>query len=317
MPLQLPWKPDLVHRLSTDDGATIALGRYHPRGGRRFVEPVVLAHGLFANRFDLDFDERYSFARALAARGFETWVLELRGRGHAGPHARPTTFDAQAEHDVRAALRAVGQRALWVGHSKGGLAAYAHLSRNPQAPIAGLVALGSPVRPQHPAAARALVRLLSQLGALPVLPLRAVTRAATLTGLPPEPFASWLVNPKNLEPRVVRQALWNVSADVYGGVARQLARWFDTGRFDAESGLDYLAAMRAIRAPTLLVAGNADRLATPAAVFAAQAALGGPVETFVAEGFGHGDLTVGLRAPGEVLPVVAEFLQRVATRLKG
>src|SRR6476619_1116703 len=100
--LALTFRPDELYRVPTDDGASIALGRYHPRGPRRFAEPVLLCHGLGANRFNLDFDERYSVARYLARRGFETWVLEMRGRGEAGFHARSTSFDEQAEHDVAA-----------------------------------------------------------------------------------------------------------------------------------------------------------------------------------------------------------------------
>src|SRR5689334_240377 len=132
--LTLHFKPDELYRVPTDDGASIALGRYHPRVARRFAEPVILCHGLGANRFNLDFDERYSVARYLANRGFETWVLELRGRGLAGPMVE-ATFDDQAEHDVRAAIRTVrstgAERVCWLGHSKGGLAAFAHNAKNP------------------------------------------------------------------------------------------------------------------------------------------------------------------------------------------
>jgi pimeloyl-ACP methyl ester carboxylesterase len=311
--LTLPWTPDELYRVPTSDGAYIALGRYHPRGARRFVEPVVLAHGLGANRFDLDFDETYSLARYLARRGFETWVLELRGRGHAGFHARSTTFDEQAEHDVTAALRTVGRRALWVGHSKGGIAAYAHLARNPQAPIAAVVTLGSPVRFEASLGLKAFAALTAPLVALPVIPLRALTRLLTLTGLPPEPVGSYLVNKRNLEPRVIRQAIYNVSADVFGGVVRQFTRWFTRGRFDSNQGFDYYRGLAAVRVPVLAIAGSEDKLAPVAGVLAAREALGGPVLTHVAKGFGHGDLTVGIAAPTEVFPRVSEFLDAHAT----
>jgi len=313
--LTLPWQPDEVYRPRTADGATIALGRYHPRGRRRFVEPVVLAHGLGANRFDLDFDERYSLARYLARRGFEAWVLELRGRGHAGFHGRATSFDDQAEHDVTAALTAIGSRVLWVGHSKGGLAAYAHLAKHPLAPIAAIVTLGSPVTFPYARGLKVFASIASPLFALPVIPLRLATRVATLTGLPPEPIGSYLVNPKNLEPRVVRQAIYNVSADVFGGVARQFARWASHGRFDSNEGFDYFEGMRAIRAPVLLIGGTEDKLAPLEGVLAAKRVLGGPVHEHVARGYGHGDLTVGLNAPEQVFPEVAAFLEQHATPL--
>ena len=63
MPVRLPpplvFAPDQLFRVGTDDGSAIALGRYHPRGEARFVEPVILGHSLGTNRFNLDFDERY------------------------------------------------------------------------------------------------------------------------------------------------------------------------------------------------------------------------------------------------------------------
>src|SRR5262249_32492379 len=136
--LELSFKPDELHRVPTEDGAAIALGRYLPLAKRRFAEPVILGHGLGANRFNLDMDERYSLARFLARRGFETWVLELRGRGLAGP-PKDCSFDDQVNYDVPAALNTVlgaGHKAVtWVGHSKGGLLLYAHLAKNPQSPI--------------------------------------------------------------------------------------------------------------------------------------------------------------------------------------
>jgi pimeloyl-ACP methyl ester carboxylesterase len=318
VPLTLPWNPDSIHRAPTADGAHIALGRYLPRTQPRFAEPVILCHGLGANRYDLDFDERYSVARHLARRGFEAWVLELRGRGHASAPAR-TSFDAQAEHDVRTALETVlsisgAKKALWVGHSKGGLMPLAHLGKNPMAPIAAVVTLGSPVAFEPDRGLQLFAVLASPLLALPFFPLRAATRLATLTGLPPRPIAQYLVNEANLEPRVVRQAIYNVSADVSSGVARQFARWAKTGRFDAEDGFDYFAALKHVRAPVLLIAGSHDKIATPGSVLRAREVLAGPVDAFVAQGYGHGDLTVGKNAPDEIFPRVAEFLERHASR---
>jgi pimeloyl-ACP methyl ester carboxylesterase len=205
---------------------------------------------------------------------------------------------------------------LWVGHSKGGLAAYAHLALHPEAPISAVVTMGSPVTFEHGRGLKAFATLTSPLFALPVIPLRAMTRLAALTGLPPEPIGSYLVNPKNLEDRVVRQAIYNVSADVFGGVAGQFARWLKSGRFDSNSGFDYFAGLNAVRVPVMLIAGSEDKLAPPKAVLAARDRLGGPVFEHVAHGYGHGDLTVGLEAPEKIFPRIAEFLEAHATRVR-
>jgi len=324
--LSLEFRPDELYRVPTEDGAAIALGRYRPRGvPQRFAEPVVLCHGLGTNRFALDFDERHSLARHLARKGFEAWVVELRGRGLSGEPLPSTTFDEQAEFDVRAALRAVlstgPEQVSWVGHSKGGLLAYAHLARFPQSRVRALVTLGSPVRFDVQRGLRAFVRALGPLLERDVVPL---SPAATLApfGAPPGPVTRALLRQANVAPDVLRRALANLPTDIAGGVARQLARWVEEGAFDANDGFDYRAGLSALQMPVLLVAGARDVLAPPPAVLAARERLGGPTSVLVAgkahgfsEDYGHGDLLLGRNAPEEVFPAIETFLSRHSTRL--
>lgn len=321
LPPPLVFKPDELYRVPTADGSAIALGRYHPRGPRRFVEPVVLGHSLGTNRFNLDFDERYSVAQGLARRGFETWVLELRG-GLAGS-SEGATFDTEAEHDVAAALRAVVStgpaRVSWVGHSRGGLLAYAHLARNPQAPLCAIATLGSPLTFDAQPGVQRFVAALGPTFKLPALPLALAGRAWPL-GLPPEPIGKYLVRAENMEPLVIRQAIAHVSADIPGGVGRQFARWVRTNAFDGEDGFDYRRGMKGISVPVLSMAGVSDYLSPPAAAHLVAQLVSGPVELvhvglrggFSAD-YGHGDLVLGRRAPEEVLPRLADFLARHST----
>jgi pimeloyl-ACP methyl ester carboxylesterase len=327
VPLRLPpalrFQPDELYRVGTDDGSAIVLGRYHPRGQRKYVEPVLLGHSLGTNRFNLDFDDSYSVARALARRGFETWVLELRGHGLAGS-GQGSTFDVEATHDVTAALRAVTSTGvpgvLWVGHSRGGMLAYAHLARNPTAPIRAIANLGAPVTFEASPGLKRFIAAVAPVLRLDVLPLAKASKLVVPFGLPPNPVGKYLVRAENMEPRVIRQAIAYVAADVPGGVGRQFARWICTGTFDGEDGFDYRKAMRAIRVPMLLLAGARDFLAPPPAVRAAAELVSGPVEAVTvgqasgfSEDYGHGDLVLGRRAPLEVFPRIAAFLARVAT----
>jgi len=320
---KLEWKPTEVYRVPTEDGARIALGRYFPNE-RKWQQPVVLAHGLGTNRFALDFDERYSLAQFLARRGFETWVLELRGRGVAG-RGFDSSFDDQAKYDVAAALKAVrsaqpdAREVLWVGHSKGALLAYAHLARHPDAPIRAIVALGAPVSFATHRGVRSFVKLLKPVMRLPVIPLRLLTRPVVPLGLPPDPIGRYLVNAENMDPKMVHQAIAHVSADLLGGVARQFTRWLEHDVFDSNDGFDYRQGMRHVRVPLLLLSGEKDLLAPPVSVEHARTLVSGPVESHrlgVASGqavdYGHGDLSLGQRAPEEVFPKVAEFLERHA-----
>jgi pimeloyl-ACP methyl ester carboxylesterase len=316
--LTLTFKPDELYRVPTDDGASIALGRYHPRGPRRFADPVVLCHGLGANRFNLDFDERYSVARYLARRGFETWVMELRGRGLAGPGIE-TTFDEQAEHDVRAAIRTVrstgAERVLWVGHSKGGLAAFAHGAKNPDAPFRAIVAIGSPITFQVQPGLRTFIRTIAPILKLKAIPISRVRPLAHL-GAPPGPLSRYMMIAANMEPLVVKQSLANMACDIPGGVGRQFGQWITTGKFDSfDHSFDYRAHMAGITCPVLLLAGSRDLLAPPMAVARAKEFLGSAAKLVIcgkAHGFsadyGHGDLVLGRHSPDEVFPVIETFL---------
>jgi alpha-beta hydrolase superfamily lysophospholipase len=318
--LRLPFEPDELYRVPTDDGATIALGRYLPRERRRFSEPVILCHGLGANRFGLDYDDRYSLARYLARRGYETWVLELRGRSLSGAHKGG--FDAQAEHDVRAAIRAVraaGHSSVtWVGHSKGGLLLYAHLARNPSAPIKAAVTIGSPVSFHAQPGLKDFIKALGPLLKLKVIPTKRAIAACALLGVLPDPFSRYLRHEPNMDPVVARRSAFNMSSDISGSVARQFAQWISSGKFNSMDGtFDYAAGMAGVRIPMLLVAGTADLLAPPDAAFQAGKLLGGPVQYTLAglsaglsADYGHGDLVLGRRAPEEVFPGIEEFLSR-------
>lgn len=327
MPLRsvpaLRFEPDQLYRVPTDDGSAIALGRYAPRGERRFAEPVILAHSLATNRFNLDFDERYSVARILARRGFEAWVLEVRGHGLGGS-AAGATFDTEAEHDVAAALKTVvstgANGVFWVGHSRGGLLAYAHLARNPTAPIRAIATLGSPLTFSAQPGVQKLIASLGATLKLPMLPLQLGAKAWPL-GLPPNPIGKYLLREDNVDPVVIRQSLAYVVADISGGVGRQFARWIRNGTFDGEDGFDYRANMKRIGVPILSIAGEHDFLVPPSAAHEVKHLVSGPVDLVSAsrrEGFstdyGHGDLVLGRRAPDEIAPRIAEFFERHATR---
>ncbi len=317
---RLLWAPDQQYQVATDDGSAIALGRYLPRGDTRRTHPVLLVHGLGTNRFDLDFDEKLSLARQLARAGFEAWVLELRGHGLAGD-AASSTFDREAEFDVSAALRTIlstGAAGVhWVGHSRGGLLAWAHLAHDPRAPIRSVTALGSPVEFTAQPGLRGFLNSVGPLLKLPVIPLSWARVTSPVGLLPPDPFRQFLLNVDNVDAQVIRQSLAWVTADVPGGVARAFHRWVDSGVMDTDGGRAILPALRDVKIPVLLIAGSADRLAPPVSVFAVQKYLTGPVQTFEAGrvsgldiDYGHGDLSIGRHAPRDIGARVVEFVIR-------
>ena len=309
----------------TRDGWRLALGRRRPRGPAR-RPPVLLCHGLSANRWMLDpgVDGR-SLSAFLAGAGFDCFALDLRGHGGSRsgpPGARPWTFDTYLAEDVPAALDSVraatGQeRVLWVGHSLGALlgmaACQAHAAR-----IAGLVAIAGPVlMPPFVGASHLLLPARGRFNRL------LAAMAAPLAGALPLPVAEGIVARDNIERPVYRRLLANGIEDVAPGVFAQLRGWVRQDAFRSEDGsMDYRAGLAACRQPALFVGAALDRLAPPASARAGLARWGGPGEFFLAAreaglsaDYSHTDLLLGRRAPEEVFPRVRDWLLAHAERV--
>jgi predicted alpha/beta hydrolase len=326
----LPALADELHFAHTPDGWRLALHR-HAAGPPELGLPVILCPGYACNRHFIDWDAEYSLARFLARRGFDAWVIELRGRGLSHPTPacaapRTWTFDDLALHDVPTAVRHVARmtrrRVAWVGHSMGGMLLYASLGGpgGAELPIVAGVTLAAPVA-FPPVSSELLARLgrllldvaltetIHQRLALGVL-WQLVGRTAAL-GIG--------MNPANVDRRVVGAALQHALCNVSRAKLRQLSDWSLTGRFASVDGrVDYRAALAHITTPLLVVAGTADRLATPATVERALAHLPPRTATYLEAGrgqgfsvdYGHVDLVLGRAAPAEIFPAIADWLAR-------
>jgi predicted alpha/beta hydrolase len=317
---------DELHFAPTPDGWRLALHRHRARD-RSAGLPVLLCGGFSCNRHFVDYDERYSLARFLARAGFDAWVLELRGRGLSRPTEacrRPGrwTFDDLATIDVPAAVdhvvRETGREVAWVGHSMGGMVLYAYLGTRPGAPVRAGVTIASPVRFSVGGSV-----LLQRIGeAMLSVPLGDIVRQRLFLGalwwiLAPTSGIEVGMNTANIDRRDVGRALRLSLGNVSRFKLRQFSRWAFEGTFTSADGrVDYLDALAAVATPLLVVAGSADRLATPAAVRLALDRL--PSATYREFGrahgdavdYGHVDLILGRAAPTEVFPVVAGWLAK-------
>ena len=314
----------------TRDRWALALHRY--RRDEPGAPAAILCSGYACNRHFIDFDDRYSLARFLAGRGFDTWVVELRGRGesHALPGCQAPdqwTFDDLAHIDVPAAIKYVRQtlghgRIAWIGHSMGGMVLYAHLgvARRGTAPAAA-VTLGSPV--VFPQVASELAhRIGSFLLALPFpgrVPQRPILGALWhLVGRTRAVAVG--MNPDNVDHPLVGRALRRSITNVSRAKLCQLAQWARAGTFASTDGsLDYRRNLRRVETPTLVVAGACDRLATLETVAAAYEDIRTAAKRLLVLGteaglgsnYGHVDMIFGRRAPDEVFPLIADWLRLV------
>ena len=159
----------------TSDGWKLRVFHYPPKSKNVFHFPVILCHGLAANKNSCDFGEpgtndweKYSLAAFLSQKRlncksvFDVWVPELRGGGEPSfnPQENPERYhwcvDDYIDKDIPAIISCVQQwyqekkhelpPVFWVGKSMGGMIAYAYgQTKKGQNNLKGVITLGSPV----------------------------------------------------------------------------------------------------------------------------------------------------------------------------
>ncbi len=146
-----PERADEIHGVMTEDLWKIRLYRYKPAGGKG--EPVLLCHGLFANHRNFTEPEGTSLVDVLTDRGYDCWVIDLRGcRSSLPPFGRNRTepkMDDYLAGDLPAAVdyvrKATGYAKVhWIGHSMGGMLLYAYEEAYGNEKLASGATIGSP-----------------------------------------------------------------------------------------------------------------------------------------------------------------------------
>ena len=230
-------------RLKAWDGWVLDLEICYPRGSSKGV--VICGHAMMTDRRSLLRDPRPSVARTLCESGFTVVVPDLRGHGMSGPTPASGGEWSYDDHvrDVGvlidyATSLSMGASVALVGHSLFGHAALAWLARTPDAveTVSAVVLLA--VNLWHPdswgAPQPRRMRLTKALA----------MRAARALGRP------WGYLP-------VARAVPR-SMDESASYWETLYRCATDGRWLADDGFDYRAALDVIRCPVLHVVSEGD-----------------------------------------------------------
>ncbi len=317
------------------DGVPLAMVRKrHAAADARADEPVarptrgavLLLHGFGQNRYAWHLPAR-SFSNYLAAEGFDVFNLDLRGHGRSRSlGARPPReLGEYVREDVPVAVAEVKKlsghdRVFLVGHSLGGLIAYAAAPAL-EGSVAGVVSLGSPYQFTRGS------RFLSFLGTLMLaldrtvplgnaaIPLKEAGEVMRLlrvfveSPLFPLPLRGHA--PGSIEPRVLGQHMSLAMDRGSIAVMRSLFLRAAEARASGHSlGVLYgfASAFEHIDLPLLVIAGSKDDLAPPEAVRPAYERCASSDKTYRVFPSGHIDLLVGRDAPFTIWPLVASFL---------
>ena len=184
--------------------------------------------------------------------------------------------------------------------------------------VAGLVTMASPV--VQIATGSRLVKLASE-GLLATssrhLPQRRALTTLWLLARSSPRMLEVGMNTLNVDRRAFGRALRRFICYVPTGKLRQFVRWSRLGTFTSADGtVDYRGSLHGIAVPVLVIAGAGDRIAPPASIHPAYDAIASEHKTYrefsIANGdaadYGHVDLVFGTRAPDEVFPAIASWL---------
>ena len=320
--------PDEVYKVACDDGWVVELARYKAPGATsKHLPPVICCHGIGANSISLDLAEEISLPRYLRARGFDTWLLDLRGRGGSSraPQGRGVydyDFADHARYDVKAAIELVRKetgaaKVAWVGHSMGGMSIYGHCELHGDEALQAAVVVGSPVAwPKPPKIAQ--LAAFARLHRLPALYYVLAARlVAPLAGYWHPRISKLIINPKNMDPRLIRIGLARALANISNRAIQQFARWITTGDLHGHDGHRFFENLGRITVPWFAIGGSVDRLVPPASVKVGFERISSPDKKWLlagkssglSEDYGHVDMLLGLRCRDEIYKPIAEFLE--------
>ncbi len=294
---------------------------------------MILCHGVLSNRRFFEIEGDASLPAVLTRDGFDVWLVDMRGRPDAGSpgwyfgaHTYDYDLDAFIREDIDTLLGYVVAQTgapdvAWVGHSLGGMIAYARLGAIGEPRIGELITLGSPgfFAPASHHLLR-LYELSPALAFIPALPTQALASIEGELGLPLSPriLKDTIFQPENI-PSATYRTLEKVAVnDASKAELRQFLRGVARGEFvSADGRVSYTEALSRIRTPALVIVGRADELADPLVGRGVFDRLGSSDKDLLVAGrgegfstdFGHVDLLVGPAAQREIFPRIVGWLE--------
>lgn len=318
----------------TEDGFPLTLERFKP-GKITKPYPVILCHGLMATRKYYKFNGERSLAMALQKEGYDVWLLDLRGREDAGSpgyyfgeRTYSYNLDDYFKKDMDTALSTVltktGKSGVnWIGHSMGGMVAYARLGTMRENRIKNLVTIGSPFLFTLPGENFQIWNSGSSLTEyLPVIPtgcLGKISSYSCISLAPNAYFGEMLWYEPNLPDGMVRKAERYASNNIATGVAKQFSDAVNHGGLrSADQSVDYVEKLGNVKVPAMLVAGRRDHLAPARVVREIYERIGSEDKSLYiagrAEGssadYGHTDLFIGSGSYEDVVVPVIRWLNQ-------
>ncbi len=333
-----PAKGELHHPI-TKDGWKITIEHFYDRESQQKYKrkyPIILCHGLMANRTFYTINGENSLAIQLAKNGYDVWVLDLRGRKEAGS---PSWFfgdkkynysvDDYILYDMDSAIEYVlnqtgAEKVNWIGHSMGGMVAYARIGSYEEKRIANLVTVGSPFNFQLP---NTSLQLWHKAGScttsiLPVVPMGTIANfnSYMCIDLTPKPgLLEILLYPENTDPEIIKASQRYMITNIAKPEALQLKTALELGDFYSIDGkINYTKNLNKIDIPTLIILGRRDHLGPGYTIRSIYENISSKDKKLLiieksqgsSEDYGHGDLLIGKNVLKDVIIPIIDWLNK-------
>lgn len=326
----------------TRDGWKLGIRHIRPKVSDAGKLPVVLCHGLGLNATFWTITDLH-LPQQLAARGYDVFLVDLRGSGESARVGRIGEINAKlretlllewgerrwnvdemSTYDVPAVLDYVKQatghdRVNWVGHSLGGMLLFPFLEMSPDSwRIANFVGMGSTIiLAEHPQrdmlqANRSLRVLTSFISTGRIGRPLMYVRFPGLSAID-----SFYYTAANVDRRTIKRFYGYTLEDTGRAALKQLDPYLQYGHFvSADQRIDYAAKLGDVSTPVLMVAGDGDRMSDVPSTELTLAALASRDKTLMCFGkknghvadYGHCDLVWSRYAPKEVFPPMIDWL---------
>ncbi|XDD50007.1 lipase family alpha/beta hydrolase [Leptospira sp. WS92.C1] len=325
-----------MHHPKTEDGWDLTLEHFpaNPIASPKKY-PVIVCHGLFANRTYLKINEKSSIVGKLQTEGYDVWLLDLRGRRDAG---YPSLFfgdktfsysmDDYIKYDVDAAIKHVlkttgKDKVNWIGHSMGGMIIYSRIGTLGEKRIANFVAIGSPSIMDPPnQVLKSWLSLSWFINFWPVVPAETWAGIQGGTGipfLPQKSFEEMFWHKPNIAPSILSGVK---TTSVNPGARNELLQFKDLGESGETRSLDqrisYSEGLKNIKIPTLLIAGRRDKLGMSHSLRYVYDMISSEDKSLFiasrsnnhADDYGHTDLIVGKNADKDIFNPLIVWLDK-------
>ena len=299
---------DEVIFAKTADECAVALSVHRATTKEKRRAPVLLCHGLGANRFAYDLDPSVSLPSHLATQGWDVYNLELRGHGRSQKRHRGKRWGwgtaEYIEQDFPAAITAVlqhsgAEQVHAIGHSMGGIVLQGACAAGEDRVRSGIVLASSTDYSGTPSVFHKLKSWVGLTKLIPAVPLGPFTRFFAPIALAfPNKIDAVNVHAPNVDKQLYRRLVGVTFHAISSPVLRALLKVMEPG-----------GAPHSTDVPMLSVCGTEDPQCHP------DAASRGVSTTLVmgrdcpcVHGYGHFDLLMGLNVQTEVWPLLVGWL---------